>query len=248
MRLSSQLVLLKPKGPSVADNRRERVLCKAGFQQPLVRGRSSTEKVLTLCSESGTSPVFSCERSPSRLDSNPLPPLPLPPPEGWDILMGKNPLRLIVKRLWHSADSFSDFLECGHEVYFAVRDFDWQDGKLVNLQPTAKRRRCKECGEFELAVKAVSGGGVGQLSGPPGSGERFRPQSIAGRSLSPLKVSGGISTLSIAGAGELTRRILPSGGLEISGAHAGIADAARARQSAPLYLDCRAELRKRRQS
>jgi hypothetical protein len=59
--------------------------------------------------------------------------------------MGKNPLRRIVKRLWHDQLSYSDVLECGHVIYVAVRAFEWRDGKAVNLELTAKRRRCQEC-------------------------------------------------------------------------------------------------------
>jgi hypothetical protein len=78
-------------------------------------------------------------------------PSPQPSPSQWEIDMGKSPLRLIVSRSWHSQESFTDHLECGHSLYVAVRPFEWRDGRLVNLPVTAKRRRCQQCAEDDLA-------------------------------------------------------------------------------------------------
>jgi hypothetical protein len=67
-----------------------------------------------------------------------------PPPAQWGYALGNSPLKLIICRTWHDFYSYTDTLECGHESRH-YSDFEWQDGRLVNLQPTAKRRRCKKC-------------------------------------------------------------------------------------------------------
>lgn len=60
--------------------------------------------------------------------------------------MGKAPLRLVRARdevmpgkVWIES------LDCGHKVT-AYQEFFWDDGAhLVNLEPSAIRRRCQEC-------------------------------------------------------------------------------------------------------
>jgi hypothetical protein len=60
--------------------------------------------------------------------------------------MEKSPLRLIVKRTWHTPDSFTDTLACGHESQLQFLDFAWDEqGHVQRIQPTAKRRRCQQC-------------------------------------------------------------------------------------------------------
>lgn len=67
------------------------------------------------------------------------------PPQGKEST-GKSPLRLITKRTWHSRDSYTDTLECGHESSIQFLDFAWDEqGHVQAVQPTAKRRRCQQC-------------------------------------------------------------------------------------------------------
>jgi len=67
--------------------------------------------------------------------------------------LGKSPLRLIRSRTWHNESIFSDLLECGHSVrHVALFDYD-ELGHIVNLQPTAKRRRCQKCAEIARGAK-----------------------------------------------------------------------------------------------
>lgn len=73
-------------------------------------------------------------------------------PELRERLMGKSPLRMIAERTSLHKNVWKEKLECGHElVTFA--DFYWDEkSHLINLQPTAKRRRCQECKEIALAL------------------------------------------------------------------------------------------------
>lgn len=71
-----------------------------------------------------------------------------PSPRLREFLLGKSPLRLVVKRTWHTQDSFTDVLECGHESQLQFTAFGYvEDQYLYRIQPTAKRRRCQECKE-----------------------------------------------------------------------------------------------------
>lgn len=67
----------------------------------------------------------------------------------------KSQLRRIVKRTWHSPHLFTDTLECGHAVR-RITDFEWADGRLVDLAPTAKRRRCPDCKPIAPALRIAS--------------------------------------------------------------------------------------------
>ena len=59
---------------------------------------------------------------------------------------GKSPLRLVLKRAWHTPDSFTDMLECGHESTIQFCAFGYvEDQYLHRIPPTAKRRRCQQC-------------------------------------------------------------------------------------------------------
>jgi hypothetical protein len=81
-----------------------------------------------------------------------------PSPRLREFLLGKSPLRLVVKRTWHSRDSFTDVLECGHESQLQFTAFGYvEDQYLHRIQPTAKRRRCQEC-------KDLAGSGRKQIS------------------------------------------------------------------------------------
>jgi hypothetical protein len=60
--------------------------------------------------------------------------------------LGKSPLRLVTKRTWHTPDSFTDTLECGHESQLQFTAFGYvEDQYLHRIQPTARRRRCQAC-------------------------------------------------------------------------------------------------------
>src|SRR5579883_2473460 len=99
-----------------------------------------------------TSPFRAVNRYNSRAVKDPLPKAPSLSPELMDVLMGKSPLRTVAQRVKHvttdpngqNATYWIETLECGHEQA-AFRPFRWDDGHLVNLEPTAKRRRCVEC-------------------------------------------------------------------------------------------------------
>jgi hypothetical protein len=60
-------------------------------------------------------------------------------------LLGKSPLRLIAQRTQLEKHVWKERLECGHEVHTFI-DFEWDyGGHLVLFEPTALRRRCREC-------------------------------------------------------------------------------------------------------
>jgi hypothetical protein len=60
-------------------------------------------------------------------------------------LLGKSPLRLVSERKLIEKGVWRERLECGHTVT-TFQDFLWDDkSHLVLLEPTAKRRRCREC-------------------------------------------------------------------------------------------------------
>lgn len=74
-------------------------------------------------------------------------------------LMGKAPLRLIVGREPQFVPPATqpkywvETLECSH-VQTAFPGFYWDEGgHLINVQPTAKRRRCQPCKALELGKK-----------------------------------------------------------------------------------------------
>jgi hypothetical protein len=73
------------------------------------------------------------------------------PPELRESLLGKSPLRLVLSRRITQPNVWLETLECGHEVT-AYLGFLWDEkSHLVNLPPTAKRRRCQECKALALA-------------------------------------------------------------------------------------------------
>lgn len=131
------------KAASVADNGPERTLC-------LTRNRRSkvSTAFLFFCTLSGaafpsselvTNPQLSQSTAAYRANC------PSPSPAHWEAFVGNSPLKLVVRRTWHDQHSFTDQLECGHESSLLFADFEWQDGHPINLQPTAKRRRCQKC-------------------------------------------------------------------------------------------------------
>ena len=67
------------------------------------------------------------------------------------------PLRLITARTpvgevrYSSTQTYLETLDCGHQI-LRFSDFHWDDGHLVNTPPKAKRRRCQECGESQIAI------------------------------------------------------------------------------------------------
>ena len=70
-----------------------------------------------------------------------------------------SPLRLISARtpvsesFSTSTQTYLETLECGHQV-FNYSEFHWDEkGHLINTPPKAKRRRCSECAEIQLALK-----------------------------------------------------------------------------------------------
>lgn len=96
-------------------------------------------------SEASTLPVI----SPSVNKLSTIPPL---TPVLQEKLLGKAPLRLITSRT-KIENWYEETLECGHS-YTAYQNFLWDEGgHLVNLEPTAKRRRCQPCKALELSQK-----------------------------------------------------------------------------------------------
>lgn len=74
-------------------------------------------------------------------------------------LLGKSPLRLVLKRTLKFRGCYQETLECGHRVT-TYQEFLWDDkAHLVLLEPTAKRRRCQEC-------KAVAASSPAELPSP----------------------------------------------------------------------------------
>lgn len=66
--------------------------------------------------------------------------------------MGKAPLRLVTARTKTHPGVWNETLECGHEVA-AFANFLWDEkSHLINLEPSAKRRRCQECKEIAAAL------------------------------------------------------------------------------------------------
>jgi hypothetical protein len=60
-------------------------------------------------------------------------------------LLGKSPLRLVVDRTLVEKNVWKEKLECGHAV-LAFLEFQWDEhNKLIEFEPHAKRRRCREC-------------------------------------------------------------------------------------------------------
>jgi hypothetical protein len=69
-------------------------------------------------------------------------------PKQIEQVLGKAPLRLVVKRTWHTPDSFTDTLDCGHTSPLQFTAFGYiEDQYIHRIQPTAKRRRCQTCKE-----------------------------------------------------------------------------------------------------
>lgn len=74
-------------------------------------------------------------------------------PELRDALMGKAPLRLVSARCEVEQGVWEETLECGHKQT-AFTGFFWDDGAhLVNVPPSAKRRRCQPCKAISLGLK-----------------------------------------------------------------------------------------------
>jgi len=128
---------------SVADNGQCQVLCK-----PRTYSLKVSTAVLLFCTLSGaalsnsehvTNPRLSKPTAAYRANC------PSPSPALREAFVGNSPLKLVVCRIWHDQKSFTDKLECGHLSALQFTEFTWETGKLVNLQPTAKRRRCKKC-------------------------------------------------------------------------------------------------------
>ena len=102
--------------------------------------------------------------------------------------MGKSPLRLITKRTWHTSDSFTDNLECGHESSLQFLDFAGTKSVTCNeLQPTAKCRRCQACKETQCGQqtkKAQSHFGTGAGMGViQKAGSLSRDIAVSGRNI-----------------------------------------------------------------
>lgn len=72
--------------------------------------------------------------------------IPAPTPEMRLRLLGKAPLRLIASRAEVMPGKvWVEILECGHELT-AYQSFLWDEkAHLINLEPSAIRRRCQEC-------------------------------------------------------------------------------------------------------
>jgi RNase P subunit RPR2 len=100
----------------------------------------SVELYISTCSDF-VNPRVSAQRIPNKRVS-----VPRPSPRLWEHILGKSPLRLVVKRRWNGTDSFVDCLECGHESQIQFVEFAWDEhGHIQKVLPTAKRRRCQEC-------------------------------------------------------------------------------------------------------
>jgi hypothetical protein len=60
-------------------------------------------------------------------------------------LLGKSPLRLVLKRTELFKGCWQETLECGHEVT-SFQEFAWDsESRLIPFEPAAKRRRCQKC-------------------------------------------------------------------------------------------------------
>jgi hypothetical protein len=110
--------LLAPKLASVADNGEHQVL----------------RKIRVGAVSRGVAPAFLLPVKPPSLS-----------PALMERLLGKSPLRLISARNLIEKGIWREMLECGHSVT-TFQDFRWDEkSHLVLLDPSAKRRRCREC-------------------------------------------------------------------------------------------------------
>ena len=109
--------LLAPRLVSVTDNRQQQVLCKTRLGL-VSRGVAQPPLV----------PVKPPSLSPALMER----------------LLGKSPLRLVSARKLIDKGCWQETLECGHSLT-TFQNFLWDEkSHLVLLDPTAKRRRCRE--------------------------------------------------------------------------------------------------------
>ena len=151
--------LLEGKKSLRSCNRPYQVLCKP-FPQPNQRPEFPQKNFRLLKfqpSSSRLKPLVTNSEQNNSLQSKPENSGKLSPAV-WDRILGKAPLRLVVRREEIESGIWLEVLECGHERQtFACLDSYWDEGAhlIQPPQPVAKRRRCQECKRSEAAGNSL---------------------------------------------------------------------------------------------